>query len=52
MPARDRRERIAQLVRQQRDELVLAAVGITELPLRLLAAGDVDERNGDAVGGL
>ena len=48
----DRRERIAQLVRQQRDELVLAAIGIAELPLRLLAAGDVDERNGDAVGGL
>ena len=50
MPAADRRERIAQLVRQQRDELVLAAVGFAELQLRLLAAGDVDERHRDAVG--
>ena len=37
----DRRQRIAQLVRQHRQELVLAAIGLAQLLLGALALGDV-----------
>ena len=36
-----RRQRVAQLVRQRREELVLALVGLAQRGLRLLARGDV-----------
>ena len=42
--AEDRRQRIAQLVREHRQELVLAAVGLLQLPQRALALVDVDQR--------
>ena len=41
----DRRERVAQLVRQQRQELVLATIGLEDRRLRLLQPGDVHERS-------
>ena len=39
----DRRERVAQLVRQQRQEFVLAAIGLAHGGLRLLESRHVDE---------
>jgi hypothetical protein len=45
----DRRQRIAQLVRQHRQELVLLAVRGAQLVLDLLAAGDVAALDEDAV---
>ena len=44
----DRRQRIAQLVRQHRQELVLAAVGLAQRLLGALALGDVDHRADEA----
>src|SRR5581483_8495872 len=38
-----RRERIAQLVGEHREKLVLAPFGLRALRLRLLALGDVDD---------
>ena len=40
----DRRERVAELVRQQRQELVLAAIGLEQRGLGLLEPRHVDER--------
>ena len=40
----DGRQRVAELVRQQRQEFVLAAIGLAQRGLRLLEARHVDER--------
>ncbi len=44
----DRRERIAQLVREHRQEFILAAVGLHQLFFNQLAVGDVAEERRDA----
>ena len=45
----DRRQRIAQLVRQRRQELVLAAIGLEQCALGVLEAADVEIDAGPAL---